>query len=68
MLGKVKWFDERKGYGFLVDDETQEEYFCHFSSIISENGYKVLIDGQKVSFDKDEKAEKGLKSKNIRKI
>ncbi len=68
MLGIVKWFDEKKGYGFVTDNETHEDYFCHFSSIISEDDYKILIEGQKVSFDKDEKEEKRLRTKNVRKI
>ncbi len=68
MLGIVKWFDEKKGYGFVTDNETGADYFCHFSSIISEEGYKILKEGQKVSFDEDEKEEKRLRAKNVRKV
>lgn len=70
MLGFCKWFDQKRGYGFLIDNDTGEEYFCHYSSIISEDDYKILHENQKVSFDSDEKNEegKGLKAKNVRKI
>ena len=49
--GKVKWFDTKKGYGFVADSVSDgKDYFVHFSEIQSE-GYKTLEDGQKVSFD-----------------
>ena len=48
--GTVKWFKSDKGFGFLIDDETKNEYFVHFSAINAE-GYKVLEEGQKVTFD-----------------
>lgn len=48
--GTVKWFKSDKGFGFIVNDETKEEIFVHFSAINSD-GYKVLEEGQKVSFD-----------------
>lgn len=67
MLGHVKWFHEKKGWGFLIDDESGAEYFAHFSSIVMD-GHKILFEGQKVSFDKDEKEPNRLRAKNIRKI
>lgn len=48
--GTVKWFNNDKGYGFIIDDDSQEEYFVHFSSI-QIDGFKTLKEGQKVSFD-----------------
>lgn len=48
--GTVKWFKSDKGYGFITDDATQKDIFVHFSGI-SGSGYKVLEEGQKVSYD-----------------
>ncbi len=49
--GTVKWFDPRKGYGFLTS-EAGEDVFVHFSAIQTE-GYKALRDGDNVEFDID---------------
>jgi CspA family cold shock protein len=49
--GKVKWFNNAKGYGFIVEDGQAEDLFAHFSSIEME-GYKTLKAGQSVTFDK----------------
>lgn len=46
--GTVKWFNETKGFGFIKAD-SGEELFAHFSEIQS-NGFKVLTEGQRVSF------------------
>lgn len=46
--GTVKWFNESKGYGF-IEQESGADVFAHFSAIMSE-GYKTLIEGQKVEF------------------
>ena len=48
--GIVKWFNDRKGYGFIIPDEGKEDLFVHHSSIIAE-GYRSLDEGQKVEFD-----------------
>lgn len=48
--GTVKWFNEQKGFGFITNEANGEEIFVHFSSILS-NGFKSLVEGQKVSFD-----------------
>ena len=48
--GTVKWFNSAKGYGFITNDETGEDVFVHFSAI-NGDGYKVLEEGQKVTFD-----------------
>ncbi len=47
--GKVKWFDEKKGYGFIIT-ATLEEIFFHYSSILMK-GFKKLEAGDRVSFD-----------------
>ncbi|MEC8427734.1 MAG: cold shock domain-containing protein [Pseudomonadota bacterium] len=64
--GIVKWFNNAKGYGFILADDNPEDLFAHFSSIEME-GYKTLKAGQKVSFD-IEKADKGFHAKRIRVI
>lgn len=48
--GTVKWFNAEKGYGFISNDDNGEEYFVHFSSIMT-RGYRSLTEGQKVTFD-----------------
>ncbi|MDX9721952.1 MAG: cold shock domain-containing protein [Myxococcota bacterium] len=47
--GHVRWFSPEKGYGFLLDEQTQDEVFVHFSAIQSP-GFKRLQEGQKVVF------------------
>ena len=49
MKGKVKWFNNQKGYGF-ISSENGEDVFVHFSSIECE-GFKTLREGQRVAFD-----------------
>ena len=49
MTGKVKWFDSKKGYGFITA-ENGKEIFVHFSGIVKE-GFKSLNEGQNVTFE-----------------
>lgn len=49
MHGKVKWFNEKKGYGFITKDDGSD-VFVHFSAIQDE-GFKTLDEGQEVEFD-----------------
>lgn len=49
MTGKVKWFDSKKGYGFITE-ESGKEIFVHFSGIAAE-GFKSLNEGQLVEFE-----------------
>lgn len=48
--GRVKWFNNAKGYGFILPDEGGDDLFAHYSSIIME-GYKTLKAGQAVSYE-----------------
>lgn len=48
-IGTVKWFDNKKGYGFLVND-ADEDVFVHYRSILSDDDYKTLNEGQQVEF------------------
>ena len=49
MQGKVKWFNEHKGFGF-IESESGSDVFVHFSAI-QDSGFKTLQEGQSVSFD-----------------
>jgi CspA family cold shock protein len=49
--GKVKWFNNAKGYGFIIEDGFNDDLFAHFSAIQME-GYKTLKAGQAVNFEK----------------
>jgi len=62
MTGKVKWFNNDKGYGF-IEYENMEDIFVHYSTILSE-GYKTLVEGQYVKFDLV-RTDKGLQAKNV---
>ncbi len=62
-VGKVKWFNNAKGFGFVVCDEHKEDLFAHFSSIQME-GYKTLKAGQDVEFE-TVKSDRGIHAVNI---
>ncbi|MBX2858740.1 MAG: cold shock domain-containing protein CspD [Cellvibrionaceae bacterium] len=62
--GTVKWFNNAKGFGFILPDDGGEDLFAHYSSIDME-GYRTLKAGQPVTFDV-EKGDKGLHAKKIR--
>ena len=61
--GKVKWFNPRKGYGFIETDDDGPDVFVHYADIPGE-GYKTLAEGQPVSFDIVE-GEKGPRAENV---
>ncbi|MFI3279401.1 MAG: cold shock domain-containing protein [Rikenellaceae bacterium] len=63
MTGTVKWFDSKKGYGF-VTSENGKEYFVHFSGIQSE-GFKSLVENQAVEFELAN-GNKGEQAVNVR--
>jgi CspA family cold shock protein len=62
--GTVKWFNNAKGYGFILSDETNEDLFAHYS-VIDMDGYRTLKAGQSVQFD-IKPSDKGLHAINIR--
>ncbi|MCM0611733.1 cold shock domain-containing protein [Marinobacter sediminum] len=61
--GKVKWFNNAKGYGFIIEDGCSDDLFAHFSSV-QMDGYKTLKAGQAVTFDK-KPSDKGTHAVNI---
>jgi len=64
-IGKVKWFNDAKGYGF-IEQESGQDVFVHFSSIQGD-GFKSLAEGQKVEFDIIQ-GEKGPQASNVTKV
>jgi CspA family cold shock protein len=62
--GKVKWFDGKKGYGFIISEEGKADIFVHYSSIKSESEFKALKEGMAVQFDITE-GKKGLHAQNV---
>lgn len=62
-IGKVKWFNNAKGYGFIIENGKDEDLFAHFSAITMD-GYKTLKAGQAVNFEIIH-GKKGLHAVNI---
>jgi CspA family cold shock protein len=63
--GVVKWFDQRKGFGFIVGPEGQD-IFTHYS-VIEGDGFRVLLDGTTVKYDAV-KSDKGWKATRVRRV
>jgi len=66
VTGKVKWFNENKGYGFIERDDGGGDVFVHYSAVQGD-GFKTLAEGQKVEFDVAD-SEKGPQASNVVKI
>lgn len=64
--GTVKWFNAEKGYGFISNDNGGNDVFVHFSAIVGD-GYKTLVEGQKVTYDveADPKDENKSRATNV---
>lgn len=60
--GKVKWFNEKRGYGFITGDNGRD-VFVHFTAILM-GGYKTLETGQPVNYDVEE-TNRGIKAINV---
>ncbi len=60
--GKVKFFNESKGYGFIADDESQKEYFVHITNLIDR-----ISEGDSVSYDLEE-GRKGLNAVKVKQL
>lgn len=58
--GKVKFFNETKGFGFIIDEETKEEYFVHVSGLVDE-----IRENDEVSYELQE-GKKGLNAVNVK--
>ncbi len=66
ITGTVKWFNTKKGYGFITRDDGQGDIFGHYSAIEG-NGFKKLEEGQKVEFEVVEE-EKGPRAQSVKKL
>ena len=60
--GKIKWFDNKRGWGFIAQ-EVGQDVFVHYSSIVG-SGYKTLREGDEVSYELTD-SEKGPKAQNV---
>ena len=63
LVGKVKWFNDAKGYGFITRQSDGSDVFVHYSAIVGE-GFRSLTQGQAVEYDLDE-GPKGLHATNV---
>lgn len=63
LVGKVKWFDRKKGYGFISSEEADGDIFVHYTSI-SGDGFRSLTEGDDVQFELTQ-GPKGLLAQNV---
>ena len=61
--GTIKWFSNAKGFGFIVNDNSAQDIFVHYSSIVSD-GYKTLKSGQVVNYEVKQ-GDKGLHAEKV---
>ncbi len=67
MKGKVKWFNEQKGYGFITPEDGSKDVFVHFSAI-QDSGFKTLKENEDVEFDVEENPPKGKRAANLKRL
>ncbi|MHC4442016.1 MAG: cold-shock protein [Planctomycetota bacterium] len=66
VTGTVKWFDSKKGFGFILGAEDGKDIFVHYTNIEGE-GFRSLKDGEAVEFEMVE-SDKGLQAQNVRRM
>lgn len=64
--GKVKWFNESKGFGFITPEDGSKDCFVHYSAIQG-NGFRTLVEGERVEFDVVQ-GQKGPAAENVAKL
>lgn len=62
--GKVKWFNDQKGFGFISSDNGQKDIFVHHS-VIEADGFRTLQDGETVEYEAED-GPKGMKATKVR--
>jgi len=62
--GKVKWFDGKKGFGFIVPEDGSGDIFVHYSAIKTNNEFRILKEGMNVQYEVSE-GKKGLQAVNV---
>jgi CspA family cold shock protein len=62
--GTVKWFNEKKGFGFITPDDGGEDLFVHYSNLATE-GFRTLNEGQKVEYE-PAKGRKGMEATKVK--
>ena len=65
-LGKIKWFNSKKGYGFITEDKTEKDIFLPVSAL-EESKLRILKENQKIQFDIKEDKDK-LQAINLKKV
>ncbi len=65
-IGKVKWFDVKKGFGFIQGPDGGKDIFVHYSSIVGD-GFKSLRDGDRVEYEVAD-SERGPQAQNVRRM
>ncbi len=63
-VGTVKWFNEKKGFGFITPDEGGDDLFVHHTNITAQ-GFRTLKDGQKVEYQPAQ-GKKGMEATNVK--
>jgi len=66
VIGKVKWFNTKKGFGFIRKEDSEQDIFVHYTSIEGD-GYKALQEGEEVRFELVE-GPKGLQAQNVSRL
>jgi CspA family cold shock protein len=67
VTGRVKWFNDAKGFGFITPDDGSKDVFVHFSAIQSGGDFKTLAEGDRVQFEVVT-ADKGPAAENVVKL
>jgi CspA family cold shock protein len=63
--GTIKWFDRRKGYGFITRDDGADDVFLHYSAIKGDDEFKAVYEGDKVEFEITD-GDKGPQASNLK--